>query len=222
MEKRNHMKGSMKLIDPHTGTMQCRVCGFKYNADIRPGGGFYRGAWQCSFEQCPSNRKEWDETKQKFVKPDWRKLKASTVRDRIRGRQESMTVKTPTPWIADSQVHDLLRRLKLLDELENCRKCEAQPGAAHTPGCFAEMCSVCGGQYVLCEHEGHDPQFARWTGLTPGQAECIALGLVSKTCEPPLYLPDLNQFYRLGLHRLFFIKPQPFQHADNATEDQTP
>jgi hypothetical protein len=71
------MKGPMKLLDPPTGTMQCRACGSLHTSNIRPGGGFYRGAWQCGFEQCPSNRKEWNETKQKFVKPDWRKLVAA-------------------------------------------------------------------------------------------------------------------------------------------------
>lgn len=67
------MKGPMKLIDSY-GTMQCRVCGSKHSASFRPGGGFYRGAWQCSWEQCPSNRREWDQGKQKYVKPNWRGL----------------------------------------------------------------------------------------------------------------------------------------------------
>jgi hypothetical protein len=68
------MRGPMKLIDPASGIMQCRVCGFCHSANFRPGGGFYRGAWQCSWEKCPSNRKEWDQEKQKFLKVDWRKL----------------------------------------------------------------------------------------------------------------------------------------------------
>lgn len=68
------MKGPMKLIDAAYGIMQCRVCGSHHTANIRPGGGFYRGAWQCSFSQCESNQRVWDVEKQKFVKPNWRKL----------------------------------------------------------------------------------------------------------------------------------------------------
>jgi hypothetical protein len=39
----------MKLIDPRTGEMECRVCGAHHWANIRPqsGGLYYRGSWQC-------------------------------------------------------------------------------------------------------------------------------------------------------------------------------
>jgi len=39
----------MKLIDSTTGLMECRICGsrHRHSAMIRPGGNFYRGAWQC-------------------------------------------------------------------------------------------------------------------------------------------------------------------------------
>ena len=41
---------------------------------------FYRGSYQCSNEQCPSNQKEWDDKKKRYVKPNWRKLaEAATV-----------------------------------------------------------------------------------------------------------------------------------------------
>ena len=43
------MKKVMKLFDPHTGLMQCRVCGSSHAANIKSGGGYYRGAWQCRF-----------------------------------------------------------------------------------------------------------------------------------------------------------------------------
>lgn len=40
----------MKLIDPSTGEMQCKVCGSNHIANIKPdsNGQFYRGAWQCA------------------------------------------------------------------------------------------------------------------------------------------------------------------------------
>ncbi|MGO9375446.1 MAG: hypothetical protein ACLQBD_25615 [Syntrophobacteraceae bacterium] len=39
----------MKLIDAATGLMECRVCGQRHRADIKPqsGGKYYRGSWQC-------------------------------------------------------------------------------------------------------------------------------------------------------------------------------
>lgn len=39
----------MRLIDPRTGEMECKVCGARHLANIRPGSGgqFYRGSWQC-------------------------------------------------------------------------------------------------------------------------------------------------------------------------------
>ena len=39
----------MKLVNPSTGEMACKVCGARHFANIKPdsGGKFYRGAWQC-------------------------------------------------------------------------------------------------------------------------------------------------------------------------------
>jgi hypothetical protein len=39
----------MKLIDPYTGLMECRVCGYQHTAMVKPlsNGNFYRGTWQC-------------------------------------------------------------------------------------------------------------------------------------------------------------------------------
>ena len=75
------MRGPMKLIDASSGLMECRVCGSSHFACIQSGAervsgkaAYYRGSYQCSNEQCPSNQKEWDERKQRFVKEDWRKL----------------------------------------------------------------------------------------------------------------------------------------------------
>lgn len=75
------MKGPMRLINAGSGLMECRVCGSQHNASLQSGldradgvTRYYRGSWQCSNEHCPSNGKEWDANRQRFVKPNWRKL----------------------------------------------------------------------------------------------------------------------------------------------------
>ena len=40
-------KKVMKLLDPDTGLMQCKVCGNRHIANLRQGGYYYRGSWQC-------------------------------------------------------------------------------------------------------------------------------------------------------------------------------
>ncbi len=42
-------KKIMKLIEPETGLMECKVCGARHDAQIRPAsnGKYYRGVWQC-------------------------------------------------------------------------------------------------------------------------------------------------------------------------------
>ena len=39
----------MRLLDPFTGLMECRVCGTRHAARRRPGSGgkYVRGSWQC-------------------------------------------------------------------------------------------------------------------------------------------------------------------------------
>ena len=37
----------MKLVDPRTGKMQCRMCGSVHWANVGSGGRYYRGSWQC-------------------------------------------------------------------------------------------------------------------------------------------------------------------------------
>ena len=39
----------MRLLNPHTGEMVCKVCGSRHWASIRPvsNGYLYRGSWQC-------------------------------------------------------------------------------------------------------------------------------------------------------------------------------
>ena len=42
----------MKLIDPYTGVMQCKVCGSEHRSDIKPrsGGKYHYGSWQCIYK----------------------------------------------------------------------------------------------------------------------------------------------------------------------------
>ena len=39
----------MKLIDRSTGLMECKICGSRHVASVRPysNGCYYRGSWQC-------------------------------------------------------------------------------------------------------------------------------------------------------------------------------
>ena len=40
-------KKVMKLVDPSTGEMVCKVCGAIHWAILKSGGKYFRGAWQC-------------------------------------------------------------------------------------------------------------------------------------------------------------------------------
>jgi transcription elongation factor Elf1 len=58
------MKQSMKVIDASSGIMECGVCGSRHNARIQSGydrtdgaTSYYKGSYQCSNQQCPSNQK---------------------------------------------------------------------------------------------------------------------------------------------------------------------
>ena len=70
------MRGPMKLTD-HSGNMECQVCGSSDTASTKPcpNGQLYRGSYQCSNEQCPSNNKVWKGGR--FVKPDWRPMQGT-------------------------------------------------------------------------------------------------------------------------------------------------
>ena len=41
----------MKLVDPYTGKMVCKVCGRVHFASIKSGGKLHRGSWQC-IDEC--------------------------------------------------------------------------------------------------------------------------------------------------------------------------
>lgn len=48
----------MRLIDQHTGLMECRYCGARHSPNVLPGGRFPRGSWQCSNGCKPPAAKE--------------------------------------------------------------------------------------------------------------------------------------------------------------------
>lgn len=97
-------------------------------------------------------------------------------------------------------------------QLANCHDCGALPGQPHNQNCDTERCSVCGGQRLQCDPDtcvNHDPLFARWSGLWPGWAELLALGIVQ-----PNGNPDLNRMFERSYepdgptwNEIFFIKP---------------
>ena len=42
-------KKVMKLVNPSTGEMVCKVCGAIHWGILKSGGRYYRGAWQCQY-----------------------------------------------------------------------------------------------------------------------------------------------------------------------------
>jgi len=63
-----------------------------------------------------------------------------------------------------------------MDEFRpTCHDCNARAGQVHFEGCDTEYCTVCGGQRLSCDCEGHDSSKAFWTGYWPGTPEDAAV-----------------------------------------------
>jgi hypothetical protein len=82
---------------------------------------------------------------------------------------------------------------------EECPDCGALIGDPHVSGCDVERCSICGLQWIGCEHARrlggprrhleHDPLASVWTGYWPGEVECHDRGWFTRSGEP-----DLNRY----------------------------
>ena len=55
-------KKVMKLIDVSTGLMECQICGARHLSNLKTGGKYYRGSWQCQ------NGCKFEDTKQEKIK----------------------------------------------------------------------------------------------------------------------------------------------------------
>lgn len=52
----DYRRGPIAVVSRHTSSMECLKCGAVWQAQIRPGGSFYRGAWTC--HSCGANSKD--------------------------------------------------------------------------------------------------------------------------------------------------------------------
>ena len=64
----------------------------------------------------------------------------------------------------------------------NCGDCAVKPGEPHTGGCDVARCLETGDQRLSCG-EDHDHGRDIWTGVWPGEAECIEFGWYSVFTE---------------------------------------
>lgn len=65
-------------------------------------------------------------------------------------------------------------------ELRTCGDCGALPGYAHDNNCDVARCPLCGEQRLQCYIHKRSKIPSIWTGIYPGEVECIEYGLWSK------------------------------------------
>jgi hypothetical protein len=84
-----------------------------------------------------------------------------------------------------------------MSDKPSCQDCGVRPGQEHDDGCDTARCLVTGHQRLSCgrAHEAGDLDCGRdiWTGLWPGEAECIEYGWVTSDG-----FPDLNRLAIMG------------------------
>ena len=94
---------------------------------------------------------------------------------------------------------------KPIFELKPCCNCGVAPGQQHEQGCTVARCIYCGWQDISCDCGDLDRPMTTWTGIWPGDLECVEYGLFSKwgppwiPCDPdePGAGPDLNELNRM-------------------------
>jgi hypothetical protein len=106
-------------------------------------------------------------------------------------------------------------------ELRACGDCAVLPGYEHSDGCDVARCPECGIQRLQCEEHEDSTLPAIWTGIWPGEIECVEYDLWSKwvegegwvetTADDPEREPNLNKLATMPLvwsKRLQrFVKP---------------
>lgn len=98
--------------------------------------------------------------------------------------------------------------------LKDCHDCAAKPGELHHLGCDVERCHRCGYQLISCDCWDEDTpppdaERVKWTGIWPGEVECIRWGWFCKwtgggwqRCDgaDPEAGPDLNRLHSGEAH----------------------
>lgn len=64
--------------------------------------------------------------------------------------------------------------------LRTCPDCAVLPGYPHTDGCDVARCPLCGMQRLQCYDHQRSVTPAIWTGIWPGELECVEYGLWCK------------------------------------------
>ena len=57
-----------------------------------------------------------------------------------------------------------------------CPDCGVSPGERHQEDCDVQICTVCFGQYMICQCPAHNADKAAWTGHWPGSLEAADKG----------------------------------------------
>lgn len=90
----------------------------------------------------------------------------------------------------------------ILELREICPDCGAKMGQYHSSSCDVAHCPLCGTQALQDDCEL--APLTIWTGIWPGELECMMYGLFSKfengkwekaTADDPDANPDLNTLY---------------------------